>query len=156
MTDFVNPGKNTVAVEVYQYTVGSYRRSGYVAPQRYLQKRVCMDAPQEHIRDFNVKTTFDAGYKNATLLVTAKVKNYSQSPVAARKLDVKLYEAGKSVVVVTGNASVPALQAGEEKIVQLSIPVNNPQKWTAETPNLYTTVLTLGEELLRRLPVSER
>ncbi|WP_148230552.1 glycoside hydrolase family 2 TIM barrel-domain containing protein [Chitinophaga pinensis] len=149
VTDFVTPGKNTVAVEVYQYTVGSYLEDQDMWRLSGIFRSVYLwNAPQQHIRDFNVKTVFDAGYKNATLLVNAKVKNYSQSPAAARKLDVKLYEAGKTVVVATGSANVPALQAGEEKIVQLSIAVNNPQKWTAETPNLYTTVLTLGEELL--------
>ncbi len=39
---------------------------------------------------------------------------------------------------------VPALAAGEEKSVEVSFPVANPAKWTAETPNLYTTVLSLS------------
>ena len=41
---------------------------------------------------------------------------------------------------------VPALAAGEEKPVAITLPVAKPAKWTAETPVLYTTVLTLASD----------
>ncbi|HEX2976596.1 MAG TPA: glycoside hydrolase family 2 TIM barrel-domain containing protein, partial [Bacteroidales bacterium] len=40
---------------------------------------------------------------------------------------------------------VKALRKGEDGIVKLTFNVRNPGKWTAETPVLYTTVLTLNE-----------
>jgi len=33
-----------------------------------------------------------------------------------------------------------------EKVVTASLPVTNPAKWTAETPNLYTVLLTLSKD----------
>ncbi len=149
VTDYVNPGKNTIAVEVYQYTVGSYLEDQDMWRLSGIFRSVYLwNAPQEHIRDFSVKTVFDNAYKNATLLVNAKVKNYSKVASAEHTLDVKLYDGQKTAAVVTGNVKVPSLKPGEEKIIQVSIPVNDPEKWTAETPKLYTTVLSLGDELL--------
>lgn len=149
VTDFVTPGKNTIAVEVYQYTVGSYLEDQDMWRLSGIFRSVYLwNASQEHVRDFSVKTTFDNAYKNATLLVNAKVKNYSKVASVERNLDVKLYDGQKAVAIVAGSAKVPSLKAGEEKIIQVSIPVNDPEKWTAETPKLYTTVLSLGDELL--------
>lgn len=149
VTAFVHPGKNTVAVEVYQYTVGSYLEDQDMWRLSGIFRSVYLwNAPQEHIRDFSVKTVFDNAYKNATLLVNAKVKNYSKVATTARRLDVKLYDGAKPVAIASGSADVPALAPGEEKTVQVSVPVNNPEKWTAEAPRLYTTVVSLGDELL--------
>ena len=36
-------------------------------------------------------------------------------------------------------------EPGRGGSVKLSFPVQNPVKWTAETPKLYTTVLTLNK-----------
>ena len=40
---------------------------------------------------------------------------------------------------------VPSLQPGAETTVNLKFNVSDPEKWTAETPRLYTTVLTLND-----------
>ena len=37
-------------------------------------------------------------------------------------------------------------QRGEPKFAWFEAKVKNPMKWTAETPNLYTLVLTLNDE----------
>lgn len=147
VTDVVKPGKNTLAVEVYQYTVGSYLEDQDMWRLSGIFRSVYLwNAPVEHIRDFSVKTILDKQYRDATLAVTTSVHNYSTTLAAARDLQVKLYKDGR--LVNTGQVKVPALQPGEEKNVTLSIPVKQPEKWTAETPALYTTVLQLGDELL--------
>jgi beta-galactosidase len=107
-----------------------------------------------HVRDFSVVTELDSAYRDATLKVTAKVRNYSNAPEPARQLNVELLTLDKKPVNGgQGSVEVSALQPGEEQVVSVSIPVSNPAKWTAETPNLYTAVLTLArnkqtEELL--------
>ncbi|MEY4385336.1 MAG: hypothetical protein RLY20_619, partial [Verrucomicrobiota bacterium] len=146
ITKFLKPGKNLVAVEVYRYTAGTYLEDQDMWRLSGIFRNVQIwSAPQVHVRDFFVKTDLDAQYKDATLQVSAKVRNYSDSPAAARNLAVELFNAEKKPI---GKASVevPALKAREEKQVEVSLPVTNPAKWTAETPTLYTTVLTLGGE----------
>src|SRR5690606_2756086 len=73
-----------------------------------------------------------------------KIRNYADVTAPARALTVEIFDAnGKSIAKT--QAAVPALNAGEEAAVDVQLPVANPAKWTAETPHLYTTVLTLAE-----------
>ncbi|WP_183560793.1 glycoside hydrolase family 2 TIM barrel-domain containing protein [Mucilaginibacter sp. SP1R1] len=144
ITKYVRPGKNMVAVEVYRFTTGSYLEDQDMWRLSGIFRNVTLwSTPQEHIRDYFVKTNLDKQYKNATVEVNAKVKNYGSAPVKANTLQVTLYNGSTIVKGATGQVAVKALQPGEEAIVKLSFPVSNPQKWTAETPKLYTTVLSL-------------
>lgn len=145
VTDYVRTGKNTVAVEVYQYTAGSYLEDQDMWRLSGIFRSVYLwNAPATHIRDFSIKTIFDASYRHADLIVDAKVKNYAKSAAPERNLQVVLYNGQTPVAGATATTKVPALQPGEEKIVQVSIPVKDPEKWTAETPKLYNTVLQLS------------
>jgi len=146
VTPFVKPGRNMIAVEVYRFSSGTWfedqdmwRLSG-IFRDCYL-----WSSPQVHIRDFFALPDLDAQYQDATLAVTAKVKNYADQAAEARTLTAAVYDAaGKIVAQAAGE--VPALAAGAEAPVAMQLKVANPAKWTAETPNLYTTVLTLGNQ----------
>ena len=143
VTSYLKPGKNLLAAEVYTYSAGCYIEDQDMWRMSGIFRNVTLwSAPDVHIRDFFVKTDLDAKYQDATLSATAKVRNYSDQPAAACELQVEIFDA-KGRSIAKSNADVPALGAGEEKSVAVSIPVANPAKWTAETPNLYTTVLSL-------------
>lgn len=144
LTKYVKPGKNMVAVEVYRFTTGSYLEDQDQWRLSGIFRNVTLwSAPQEHIRDYFVTTSLDKQYKNAVVNVNATIRNYSSTVVPARKLSVTLYNGSTIVRGATGKQDVPALKPGAEVTVKLSFPVDNPQKWTAETPKLYTTVLNL-------------
>jgi beta-galactosidase len=148
ITRFLKPGKNMVAVEVYRYSSGTWLEDQDMFRLSGIFRNVTLwSAPQVHVRDFFVKTDLDSEYRNATVEVTAKVKNYSDQPAAARTLSVTLHDSkGKAVAGATKDVAVPSLKAGEETTANVVMPVNNPAKWTAETPNLYTAVLSLSGE----------
>lgn len=144
ITKYINPGRNMVAVEVYRYTTGSYVEDQDMWRLSGIFRNVTIwSAPVTHIRDFFIKTNLDDNYINATMDVTAKIKNYGSKPAKASKLLVTVYDGERVVASYSPVNGVPALKPGEEVPVRLSFPVENPEKWTAETPKLYTTVLTL-------------
>jgi beta-galactosidase len=146
ITKYVKPGNNMVAVEVYRFTTGSYLEDQDMFRLSGIFRNVTLwSSAQEHIRDYFIKTTFDPQFRNAKMQVSTKVKNYGTSAVAARKLKIDLYDGTTLVQGVSGQQDVPALKPGEEVVVTAEIPVSAPQKWTAETPKLYTTVLSLKE-----------
>jgi len=146
ITDFVKPGKNTVAAEVYRYTVGSYLEDQDMWRLSGIFRNVTVwSAPALHIRDFFIKTDLDDQYKDATVEVLAKVKNYSSKAVKASKLTATLYNGNATVEGAVAEILVPALKPGEETTLKINYPVSNPEKWSAESPKLYTTVLTLKE-----------
>ncbi len=144
ITKFVKPGKNMVAVEVYRFTCGTWVEDQDMWRLSGIFRNVTLwNAPQEHIRDFFVKTDLDDQYRDATVEVAAKVINYGSEASAACNLNATLYDGNKVVDTAQATVSVPALQPGQEAPMKLSFKVSNPAKWTAETPKLYTTVLTL-------------
>ncbi len=145
LTKFLKPGKNLLAAEVYTYSAGTYIEDQDMWRMSGIFRNVTLwSAPEVHIRDFFVKTDLDAQYVDATLSASAKIRNYSDQPAAARELQVELFDA-KGYSIAKTKAQVPMLAGGEEKTVEVGLPVSNPAKWTAETPNLYTTVLSLSD-----------
>ncbi len=146
ITDFVTPGNNMIAAEVYRFTTGSYLEDQDMWRLSGIFRNVTLwSAPEEHIRDYFIKTTFDKQFHNAELSVAAKIKNYGTKETNARALEVSLYDGTIPVSAAKGKMEIPSLKPGEEVTVTVNFTVNNPKKWTAETPNLYTTVLTINE-----------
>jgi len=146
ITKYVKPGNNIIAAEVYRLTTGSYLEDQDMWRLSGIFRNVTLwSAPPEHIRDYFIKTNLDNEFKNADLVVSTKVKNYGTTEMKAHELNVSLYDGSTTVPGAAGKKSIPALKPGEEVTVDVSVPVNNPQKWTAETPKLYTTVITIND-----------
>ena len=67
-------------------------------------------------------------------------------PRRRARSSVTLYDkAGNKQFGAPVSVAVAALAPGEETAISVSMPVANPAKWTAETPNLYTAVLSLSQ-----------
>jgi beta-galactosidase len=146
LTKYVRPGKNTLAVEVYRFTSGSYLENQDMWRLSGIFRGVRLwSAPQGHIRDYFIKTDLDDQFRDATVIVNTKVKNYGNTELKARELKAVLYNGKTPVVGAYGKKTIPSLKPGEEINVDLTFHVSNPKKWTAETPNLYTTVITLND-----------
>ncbi len=145
VTRYLRPGENTVAARVVRWSDGSYledqdhwRLSG-IYRDVYL-----WSAPAVHLRDFRVRTPFDTAWQNATLELTAWVRNYGADGAAGHTLEAILLDAAGQVVLREG-VPCPDLAAGEERALHVSHPVSAPRKWNAEQPNLYTLLLTLRD-----------
>jgi beta-galactosidase len=155
ITPFLKMGENSLSVRVLRYSDGSYledqdtwRLSG-IYRDVYL-----MSTPAEHIRDFYVTTDLDESYKDATLVVEAWVKNYSQKKSASSEVRLTLFDP-QGNEVPEGTAVVPAgrLKLGEEMALQHSMKISHPELWSAEYPTLYTLTMELlaGNEILEVL-----
>jgi len=154
ITKYVKPGKNIVAAEVYRFTSGTYLEDQDMWRLSGIFRNVTMwSTPQQHIRDFFIKTDLDGVYRNATVNVIAKVKNYGIKATKSYKISAALYDGTNAVDASKATVVVSALKPGQEVSVNLSFQVVNPEKWTAETPRLYTTVLTLldGKNVIETL-----
>lgn len=146
ITPYLKTGTNSLAVEVYRYCAGTYLEDMDMWRLSGIFRNVTLwSAPNAHVRDFGITTDLDAQYRNATLGVWAKVRNYGAQGVPARFLTVALFDpSGKAMNGAKVQVAVPALAPGDEKEVRVALPVANPAKWTAETPTLYTAVLSLA------------
>lgn len=149
ITRYLKPGNNMVAAEVYQYTSGTWLEDQDMWRLHGIFRNVTLwSSPQVHVRDFFVKQDLDKEYRDAVVDISTKLKNYGDGDAAEQTLTAVLYDhSGNEVAKQT--VSGPALKAHQEAELKIGFPVANPLKWTAETPNLYTMVLsTSGGEIL--------
>jgi len=141
LTNYLKPGKNLIAFQVFRWCDGSYledqdffRYSG-VGRDCYLYAR-----DKKRIQDIRVTPDLDSQYKDGTLNIAIDMKG--SGTVALDLTDAQ----GKSVAT--------ADLKGSGKL-NTTINVANPAKWTAETPNLYTLTATLknGSTVTEVIPV---
>lgn len=145
ITPYLKKGDNLIAFQSFRWCDGSYsedqdfwRLSG-VARDCFLYSR----SQTAHVDDVRVTPDLDAEYKNGSLAVALKAKGNAKflidliapdGDVVSRKIinssKVKKQK-GRNVAVV--NATV-------------KFDVENPLKWTAETPNLYKVVVTVQQD----------
>lgn len=142
LTPYLTPGKkNLIAMQVMRWCDGSYfedqdfwRLTG-LAREVYLYAR-----PQSHISDIFVTPDLCDNYTNGVLNIELKGANCKNKTVTLTLFDQK-GAVVKSQDVPLGNTA------------KLAWRVNNPLKWTAETPNLYKLRIDLkdGKKLLECL-----
>ena len=143
ITRKLKPGKNTIAVEVYRWSDGSYIEDQDFWRMSGIFRDVTLVARTPvHLRDFQVQTPFDAAYQNATFKLRASVQNLDAKNAAAT-LEAKLLDAsGTTVFTATRKVNIAT---GKDTEVAVDQPVTAPKKWSAETAYLYKLLLTLKD-----------
>lgn len=144
LTPYLIAGENKLAVEVYRWCDASWledqdfwRLSG-IFRDVYLYS-----VPPVHIADFFVRTNLDDNYRDAELLIDVQVANYFDDIVGILQLEAVLYDQDKQPVQKQSHLITDGITDVQK--FQLSMNVHNPVKWSAETPNLYTLVLSLKD-----------
>jgi beta-galactosidase len=148
ITNYLVPGTNVLAAEVYRWCDGSYLEDQDMWRMSGIYRDVYLfSSPQVHLRDFWVRCDLDGAYQNATMYVTANVRNYNASAVGTHTVEVTLLDANGTAVGSDPltSASLSSIAGGTEGILNMQTTVTNPLKWTAETPNLYQVLLTLKD-----------
>jgi beta-galactosidase len=148
LTPFLRPGKNLLAVEVYRWSDGSYLEDQDMFRFGGIFRDVVLTAePQVFLRDFFARCDLDANYRDADLRLTARIKNSSRENSPPLVLRAHLFDAdGRPVRLQAVSSDRPArIPASREIVGELHFRVPQPDKWTAETPNLYRLVLTVED-----------
>lgn len=147
VTDVVEPGDNVMAVEVYRWTDGSYLEDQDFWRLSGIYRDVSLwSAPPAHIWDYGVQTDLDDDYRDATLRVQVDVQNLGDETISDYVLEAMLLDdEGRSLVWSSETLDALSGQGGEQTI-SFAMEVEDPAKWTAETPNLYRFLLVLRDE----------
>ncbi|MBO1513781.1 glycoside hydrolase family 2 TIM barrel-domain containing protein [Metabacillus bambusae] len=146
ITPYLIDGENKLAVEVYRWCDASWledqdfwRLSG-IFRDVYLYS-----TPNLHINDFFVITELDDEYKDAELKIEAKIKNSFEQIVTGYIFEAMLYDHQNNFVLVDPLRISLDMNGQQVISVFTSTSVKNPFKWSAESPYLYTLVLTLKD-----------
>ena len=133
----LKPGKNRVAVQLHRWSAGSYLEDYDQWRYSGLFRSVWLySAPPTRIRDAWIRTDLDPDYRDAVLNARILLDREAATAGSVLGIHASLRDA-KGREVAYGRA-----RAGADE-VELRIPVRNPDKWSDETPALYTLVLTL-------------
>jgi beta-galactosidase len=133
---------NSLAARVYRYSDGSYLEDQDFWRLSGIYRDVYLfAAPRVHVRDFFVRTELDEDCRDAVLKVAVDVHNYGDQDIADHTVELALFDAASQRVSKSG-AKV-SIQAEGEVAVEMEQAVSNPQKWSAEQPNLYTLLIAL-------------
>ena len=140
ITNFLTAGKNNVAAKVYRYSDAQYLEDQDMWLLCGIYREVYIFAePKVCVRDFFITTDLDAEYKNADVNLEIQVNNYHSQ---AKKATVKAFFEKDGKRTEIGCEEFEA-QKGANKI-NLACTAENPEKWSAETPNLYRLVIELS------------
>ena len=144
ITKYLQSGKNKIAIEAYRWSDGSYledqdfwRFSGFDR-DIYLYS-----TDQIRTVDFFAHPKLDSNYKHGELKLDLKFENFEKKTRNATVEMELIDENGKTVFK---KASSLLLNSNGKTLLSDSQQVKSPKLWSAETPNLYTLLITLNDE----------
>ena len=144
VTDFVKPGSNSLAVQVFRWSDGSYLEDQDMFRLSGIHRDVAIYAvPKTHVRDFEITTNFNGDdFTSSALNVKLNVANAADNNYKGGIIKVTVLDiSGKEVA--SSNAKISSLKTGVESIYNVAQTIKKPALWSAEMPNLYTAILSI-------------
>lgn len=147
--DFSEGNKNVITVEVYRWSDGSYIENQDMVRLSGIFRDVYLTSKDDvEIRDYTVVTDLDETYTDADLNIDVDVRNLSAEDVSGWSVEGNLYDSdGKRVTTTPLTGTVTSFDSEtKEAKVNLTQHIIDPEKWSAEKPNLYNLVLELKKD----------
>lgn len=140
VTKVLKPGENVITAKLYRYSDGSYLEDQDMWWLCGIYREVYLFAePKLCLRDFYFKTDFDDSYTDSNVTLNMYINNYNniRSKMTA---SAKLIDSNNGEILL--GTKETELSGGNEAVT-FTETVKAPEKWSAETPNLYTLVMTI-------------
>ncbi|ATA89387.1 beta-galactosidase [Capnocytophaga stomatis] len=152
ITKYLQKGKNTVAVEVYRNSDGSFLEAQDMFRLAGIFRSVALTAtPKVQIRDLQVIPDLDNNYQNGELNISAEIRNLDKKQAQGYKIEYSLYETklysdenkevGKPIFSTSFDVS-----SQNSSVVKTKFPLENPKKWSSEFPYRYVLVAQLKDK----------
>lgn len=154
ITKYVKAGKNTLAVLVLKYSDGYYLEGqDYWRLAGIFDDVTVYSTPDSRIWDYQVTTDFDGSFTDSELDLNVELRAYNTEK-SGYSLSAVISGDGRDVADMSQDGiSIPA---GGSRTVRFHTKVVSPEKWTAETPSLYTLTMTLKDAEGRTVDVMSK
>jgi beta-galactosidase len=153
ITAYIIDGENLLSVQVIRWSDGSYLEDQDHWRLSGIQRDVMLLAePKLRIADIHYQAKLDKQYRNATLSIRPRLDNLTGDTIKDYYVKVYLFDKQNrqvlsSPLVKTAesiiNEKYPRLDNVKFGIFETII--ENPEKWSDETPNLYTLVVSIED-----------
>lgn len=140
VTKVLKPGENIITAKLYRYSDGSYLEDQDMWWLCGIYREVYLFAePKLCLRDFYFKTDFDDSYTDSNVTLNMYINNYNNVR-GKMTASAKLIDSNNEEILL--GTKETELSGGNEAVT-FKETVKAPEKWSAETPNLYTLVMTI-------------
>lgn len=144
VTPFLRPGENLLAVQVFQWSDGSYIEDQDMWRHAGIFRDVYLTAtPPVHLRDVRIRTHLDPACTDATLDLRIALTNWAGRPAEGCRVSAQLLDEAGSLLLEAPVGDL-TVDGGAEATLEKGFPVKGPRLWSAEEPNLYTLLLSLA------------
>lgn len=153
ITPYLQKGENSVAVEVYRNSDGSYLEAQDMFRLAGIFRTVQLySTAKVQVRDLVVKPDLDSKYTNGVLNISADIRNFGKKALAGYKIEYSLYanelysDANEKVAGATATVAVSPLKPGESGLSAVKLSVEKPNLWSGEKPYRYVLVGQLKDK----------
>ena len=145
ITQYLVSGENTLALEVYRWSTGSYLEAQDFWRISGIERDVYLLAiPKVHIRDFFIIAGLDENYHDGVFSFKVDVENLNEKASGDYTIDIIVTNYDKTDKLIEMSMSQTLIDLNTSFIFDTI--VENPEKWSAEQPNLYTMLITLKDK----------
>lgn len=143
ITKYINKGENEITVKVLNWSKGSYLEDqDYWRLSGIYRDVYLFSTPNVRMRDFSIYSELASDYVDAVLNIEVDVENIDARSNESYIVQTTLKD-HLGNVISTINSSPFKIKKETEQKINLSSKIENPLKWTAETPNLYKVGIEL-------------
>ncbi|MBP3353766.1 MAG: DUF4981 domain-containing protein [Bacteroidales bacterium] len=147
ITDKLVSGENSISVQVFRWSDGSYLECQDMFRMSGIYRDVYLFAtPKTYVRDHYITSQLSSSsnYTSGTFKVEAWINNRAETAQTV-KANVELLNPAGESVYTSADQTISNLASGAEQKLTFSTSLSNLLPWTAETPNLYTAIITLKD-----------
>ncbi|MGB1253495.1 MAG: glycoside hydrolase family 2 TIM barrel-domain containing protein [Candidatus Promineifilaceae bacterium] len=146
ITAFVKAGENSVSAEVIRWSDATWLEDQDHWWMTGLYRNVFIYAkPKAAIFDFFARTELDETFQNGTLKLNTRIENYGGGDIDGYVTRMELFDSDGASVFGSKNTGVLENENRETQ-TDLEVEIANPLLWSAETPTLYTLVVSLEDK----------
>ncbi|WNJ17081.1 glycoside hydrolase family 2 TIM barrel-domain containing protein [Pontibacter sp. G13] len=144
ITKFLREGQNLIAFQIHRFSDASYIESQDMLRLSGIEREVYLYAtPQVHLFDYHARASLINSYQHGQLILSMYVQNYEQMSQRGYRLKVEVLDDLNGFNTLFSEIKQVDMAASERMQVDVVALIPQVRTWTAETPNLYTILMTL-------------
>ena len=154
ITKAAKKGKNTIAIQIFRWTDGSYLEAQDFWRISGIERDVYIYAqPKVRIQDIDVQTFLDDTYTQGFLEIEIDFQNHEKFN---KELFVSYQLFDENNIMIAEQENNTAVSPRRRKSTQFSTNIIDPKKWSAEHPNLYTLRITSKDANKNLIEITEQ
>ncbi|MDP4223904.1 MAG: glycoside hydrolase family 2 TIM barrel-domain containing protein, partial [Bacteroidota bacterium] len=142
ITKYIRKGRNSLSVEVYRWSDGSYLEDQDFFRLSGIQRTVFLHArPKTYISDFFAKGDLENNYRDGFLKLDVSLSGAEIRP-GSLLAEASLFDDGQKIYTQSSEVK----PGGDHTFISFTKQFPGIKEWTAETPNLYSLVISLKDK----------